>query len=234
MKRKPQHVSNILPANSWEGQRAFIIGGGPSLREMSLGDRKALTNEKVIGTNKAFRDFPCDINVVLDRGLYQKLYFPKKEEQKELSLRFKYWEGIKIFANWKPSWNWVPDSKRYIFDVLKKKELSYDPDKIYCGNNSGFAAMMLAVALGSREIYLLGMDMQTQGKVTHYHEGYRGQSPLVLEDHLKQFRKCFTEFAPILAEAGVKVFDCSLTGALQCFPKVKVDCHTDQSTPERL
>ena len=52
MKRKPQHVSNILPANSWEGQRAFIIGGGPSLRDMSPEDREALTNEKVIGTNK--------------------------------------------------------------------------------------------------------------------------------------------------------------------------------------
>jgi len=84
MKRKPQHVSAILPAGSWKGKRVFIIGGGPSLREMSPEDRKALVNEKVIGTNKAFRDFPCDVNVVLDRGLYQKLYFPKKERQKEL------------------------------------------------------------------------------------------------------------------------------------------------------
>jgi len=234
MKKAAQHLSAILPKDSWKGQRVFIIGGGPSLRDISPENRTALVQEKVIGTNKAFRDFPCDINVVLDRGFYQKLYFPKKEYQKELSLRFKYWEGIKVFANWKPTWNWVPDPKRYVFDVLKKKELSYDPDKIYAGNNSGFAAMMLAVALGSKEIYLLGMDMQIQNKHTHYHEGYRGQSPMVLEHHLEQFKRCFTEIAPKLEEEGIQVFDCSLNGSLHCFPKtklkIKVGCHTDQPT----
>lgn len=222
MQSKAKHISHSYPAGSWENERVFIIGGGPSLRAMPADQITLLAKEKVIAVNKAFLSFPCQINLALDQSFYKQLYFPRLQKDKVQANDFKYYSGCKAFLDRGEGVNWVKDSNLHIFETLKKQQISYDPNKFYCGNNSGFAAMMLAIALGSKEVYLLGFDLHCQNDQTHWHNGYSGQNVESLNNTLGEFRRCFEKAAPMIKSAGIRVYDACPEGSLHCFPKVKL------------
>lgn len=222
MREKPPLLSTLLPSHSWANQRVFIIAGGPSIKDIPSEWLQIIQQERTIGCNKAFTEYSCDINLVLDRGLYQELYFPKLEEQKELYLRFQAYEGIKAFIDYGAKGNWIEDPLLYRVKRLVKRQISLDPGKVFCGNNCAHTAMMLAVALGASEIYLLGCDMECTDGNTHWHKGYKGQSKEALDNKFPKFIECFDQTAPLLKEIGTKIYDCSPYGGLQCFPKIKL------------
>ena len=60
----------------------------------------------------------------------------------------------------------------YILKKGQKFGLESARDTLAHGNNSGYAAINLAVHLGAARIVLLGYDMGNDGKVSHFHEGY--------------------------------------------------------------
>lgn len=95
--------------------------------------------------------------------------------------------------------------------------LSRDPKLIHEGCNSGYQAINLAYHFGARRIVLLGYDMGG----THW-----------FGDHPQQIRRrsdyaaclaAFPALADDLADAGVKVVNCTRKTALDAFPRATID-----------
>lgn len=93
--------------------------------------------------------------------------------------------------------------------------------KKYEGNNSGFQGLFIAMALGAKNIYLLGLDMQhTRGK-THWHGGYTGKvgnSKGTKETMGGIFRRWRRNFEKIDYKKH-NIINCSMPSKLNIFPK---------------
>lgn len=85
-----------------------------------------------------------------------------------------------------------------------------------CGQNSGGAAVNLAVHLGARRIVLLGYNMGVPGPKRHFFGDH--PSPLSNMSHFPIWREAFEQMAPELTRLGVQVINCTENTSLSCFP----------------
>lgn len=214
-----RHVTKVLKSGQWKGNRAFIIGGGPSVTEF---DVSLLKGEKVIGVNRAFELYPdIDVWYGMDTSFYESLRQREFGEDK-----YKAWQQgkfVKVMLCPVSPYKFA-DNDLYFVRRLGEPQVSFDLDRgIYGDKNSGFGAMMLAVALGANPIYLIGMDMKVDGSKTHFHDGYPKQNVSHFRSKLEEYRKEFERIAPMLLKEGVVIFNLSLDSALECFPKRRVE-----------
>jgi hypothetical protein len=94
--------------------------------------------------------------------------------------------------------------------------LPLELDRISCGANSGFQALMLARHFGARRIILVGYDMQRDGGREHWF----GPHPKGLSNgDPRQWVKHFEAVAATLAAEGIMVINCSPSTALRGFPR---------------
>ena len=97
--------------------------------------------------------------------------------------------------------------------------LSWDPEKVHTGRNSGFAALNLALHLGAERVLLLGYDMQTRGEKRHWF----GAHPEGMEvascypDFIRHFRTVNPE------DYGLEIWNVTRDSALDCFPRYDLD-----------
>lgn len=93
--------------------------------------------------------------------------------------------------------------------------ISFEPDMICTTQNSGGAAINVAVHLGAKRVGLLGYDMGPDRLGRRHFYDDRAQtitSPFV------KFRKFIATMVEPLKAAGVEVVNCSRQTALECFP----------------
>jgi hypothetical protein len=90
-----------------------------------------------------------------------------------------------------------------------------------CGQNSGGAALNLAVHLGATRVILLGYDM---GDVTGK-QHFFGRHPQVIASrhNFPRWRKAFDSMAAPLKSAGVEVVNATRTTSLSAFPVVPLE-----------
>lgn len=224
-------VIKAVGQKAWHGRRCFIIGGGPSLETINPA---LLSGELVLGVNKAFRFCDVTLNYAMDVGFYDALTNPQRDDpaEQETTAAWNVYTGIKVFLQVNRKFKYTDNI--YIIKRLINSKISRNVDAgIYAGDNSGFGALMLAVALGANPIYLLGFDMRVRlndrevmahdneyinhGR-THWHEGYKNQRPRKLQIKLDDFKKTFEEMAPALAEAKIEVVNLGPDSGLACFP----------------
>lgn len=217
-----QNIASIFSSGEWKERRCFIIGGGPSLEGF---DFHKLDGELTIGINKAFIACSPTINYVMDLRFYSALTVPDKDPKAvELYNKWVAYKGIKVFL--KRSEKTRFDPSIYVVNSLPNKTISFDLKKgIWGGNNSGFGALMLAIALGCKRVGLLGFDMKvdTKGGRTHWYGKYPGQSIEEMPRKLESFKKCFEEFATSIRDNGITVDNLNLDSALNCFNKSTFD-----------
>ncbi len=95
--------------------------------------------------------------------------------------------------------------------------LSTDPGALCTGTNSGVQAIGLAFLLGAARILLLGCDGQAapNGRDHFFgaHPYARAATPYAA------FRRGFDAIAGPIAAHGVTVLNCTVGGALECFPR---------------
>jgi hypothetical protein len=143
---------------------AYIIGGGTSLEE-AVNDKallEKLNSYTLIGCNKAVETFDCKYMVYFD------VDFPKKHTAMLHNFKGKY-----IYAPDTTKNVLCPDNTRYFkISGLPRCDLR---SGLYIGNNSGVLALSLTVALGYKNIYLLGMDCRFNRRTnkSHFHGGYQ-------------------------------------------------------------
>jgi len=200
-------------------EKCFIIAGGPSLEGF---DFSALDSYFTIAINRCFMYFNPSCMYMMDIKFFRWVSSPKYDPV--MNRKWIEFPGKKYLLG--------PARKRK-FDLkgativprLESKTLSFDLGKgIYPGNNSGFGALMLAIALGFKEIYLLGYDMKCSENKIHWHEGYSGQKVDRLDTRLKnKFILPFIDFRSIIKDNNIKVYNCNLDSGLEVFPKLSIE-----------
>lgn len=214
-----QNITTTLSSGAWKDETCFILGGGPSLKGF---DFNLIKDFKTIGVNKSFIKFPTTVNYAMDIRFYDMVTYAKDTKWKGLHQQWLAYTGVKLFL--KRSTKSQFDSSVYIVNHLVAKALSFDLQQgIYGGNNSGFGALMLAIALGCKKIGLLGFDMKVQKiakKIeTHWHGGYGFGRAESFQSKLDKFKTCFEEFVLAIRKQGISVVNLNPTSALDCFPR---------------
>lgn len=221
-----QALGQHVRPRAWEGARAFIVGGGPSLRGFDFG---LLKNELTIGINKAFEFFDPTIIFSMDVRFWQ--WVEEGTLGDDLRDKFlNYTHGLKVLLRCQPDAIFTEDILTLEHAGARAFTKHFNHG-VGSGNNSGMAALNLAVALGANPIYLLGFDMHggSNGKQEWFHGGY----PIVQKDSVyHEFRTNITEVAaPACAEAGVEVINLSPGSALTCFPIAPRESFPRKSIP---
>lgn len=183
------------------GKRVFILASGPSLAQLDL---EPLQRRMVIGLNRSPLLFPhTHYHCTMDQRLFDE--FPE-----------------------------ILRKSRYLFTLegrpfgiplrlLGAEGFSWDLEQgIYSGYSVSYYALQLAVYMGFREIFYLGLDLRHEGPKTHFF-GADFHSRTHEQTEFPRMRKMFNYGAQQLAIGGVRVFNCSPVSDLDCFPKVSFD-----------
>lgn len=186
---------------AWKGHRAFVVGGGPSLRGFNFRD---LRGERIIAVNRAFEYLPfAEILFSMDFRYYQEVIQTSE---------FKTFRGRKIWIDTRAfPYRGVETIKMNVTDLMSPSIAK----GISTGSNSGYAALNLAVLLGADPIYLLGFDFKTQDRRSHFHPGYRF---IYHAEKLERWRKTLDQAGAGILAAGRKVINLSSDSALTVFP----------------
>ena len=165
-------------------EEVFVIGGGPSIKNLDL---SLLKGKDIIAVNKAIFDFPtAKYFVTIDFTFLRKIdrkRFNKFNATKFFVANFsfehlKYIEGRIVDA--RPNFKkrngigLIYDLPEFDIVVRSKKSsgIGIEFNDFRSGSSSGFCGFQLAVLLGYKDIYLLGIDLNDACGETHYHGGY--------------------------------------------------------------
>jgi len=161
------------PERCWEGQDAFVIGGGASLKDF---DWDRLRGRNTIGCNDAFRLGPEISKVCLfgDQSWWQKT----KHE-------------LEHFTG--PIFHIAPSLAK--LDLKGITGLTRKPTGLHEGRNCGWnfstgaSAVNLVINMGAKRIFLLGIDLGLVGGKSHWHD-YRPRVTQgeILQRFLKGFK----------------------------------------------
>lgn len=164
--QKQRLLQTVLPDGSWQNERCYVLGGGPSLKNFDL---SAVTGSRVIAVNRAYEICPqADIVASCDDCFYS---WHKDH------LRFRNHAGMKVMMLVDPN----PHLRSDVWVVPGRIERCIGSIKEGLGHgwSSGYGALMLAIALGCDPIYLVGFDMQGNAAAntqTWWHDGYPVQN----------------------------------------------------------
>lgn len=215
---------SVLPP-LWQGETAYLIGGGPSLQGFDL---NRLRGQVTVAVNDAALHAPWATALFsLDRNWIQKRRDPQQVHQTDGTIID--WCGITGFpgevhlavADDFDFAQAIPNAN-YLLRVRSREGFSAEGDRIFMGGgNSGFGAFNLAFLKQAARVVLLGYDYCSAG--VHWHDGYpwtragHQYNPLYYR-WAKQYTLCIEQ----LQRAGVKVLNASATSAITAFPKISL------------
>lgn len=183
----------------------FIVAGGPSLKGF---DWSLLDGKFVIAINRSYEVLPNA----------QIIYFTDDDWWKTHKEKLLQHAGAKYKGSLPNKFIKHPQVKEYT--LSGPHHLDMTPGHLRHGHNSTYAAVNLAVQLGFKKIYLLGVDMkwgQKGNKATsHWHDGHRRTDP---ESVYKKMMECFATMATPLKTHKVEVINLNPDSGLTVFPK---------------
>lgn len=200
----PQAGTSWKCVDFWRGQTVFVLGGGPSLKEMDLDPIK---QGRVLGVNDAY--ILGDWVSVCFFGDWHWLL--KHREQ------LAQWPGLKVTNN--------PQCAKVsgLLQMNRLEEGFGRRDDLGWGCNSGYAAVCLAALLGAETIVLLGFDMKLDaGGQSNWH-------PNNLNKNDERTYKGFMYHMELLGKImkrdrpKVRVVNATPGTALEAFPKMTLE-----------
>ena len=181
-----------------EGKRLFVLASGPSLtsHDLSLLDRRL-----VMGLNRSFFAYPhAYYHCAMDKRLFE--LFPTQLTTTRCLFTL-------------PSCPWgIP------IELLGAEGFSWDLEEgIYSGYTIAHYALQVAVYMGFKEIFYLGLDLKHQNGNTHFfgqdfHS--RDHESTEFPRMLKMLRRGVAE----VVQSGVSVYNCSPVADLECLSKM--------------
>lgn len=177
-------------------KKVFIIGGGPSLKDF---DFELLRDKDTIAVNRAILDVPNpNYFITVDFTFLKKL----RRSRLQSVDTTKIFVACLHFDFMTEKNGQIIDTKHDIvydlsdFDLIVKsrgvKGIGYRFKDFKNGLNSGYCALQLAVILGYKKIYVMGIDLclaknKEDNKVkTHYHGGY-GENAVSFSTKLEEY-----------------------------------------------
>ena len=208
------------------GKRCFIIGNGPSLKQMDL---LYLKNEYTFGLNRIYLLFPevgFQTNYLI--SVNELVLEQCAQEMRQLSLP--------KFITWRAR-HWLADDPHTLFldtDFTAPERFSSDlTGRIFEGFTVTFVALQLAFYMGFHEAILIGVDHNfvTQGTPNqtvvsigddpnHFAPGYFGKGFRWQLPDLEGSERAYLLARQAYAQAGRQVLDATVGGKLMIFPKV--------------
>ena len=211
--------------NKHTGQRCFIIGNGPSLRQMDL---SPLRNEFTFGMNRFYLMFA-------ELG-FTTTYFTTVNslviEQCAEDIR-----GLSIpkFLSWRSHPFIQPgDDLMFLHTTYTGPKFAQDArGRIWEGATVTYVALQLAFYMGFEQVILIGVDhsYSTQGKPNttvvsqgddpnHFNAGYFGKGFRWQLPDLDTSERSYSMARQAYNQAGRQVLDATVGGNLTIFPKV--------------
>jgi hypothetical protein len=203
--------TKLLRREGWE--RCVVAATGPSLTSEVAGscrERHSL-GWKIVSVNDAWRLLPfADVVYTTDRGWW--------DVHGDIPFSGERWASqaanLSIDDD-KRAWGRCEELRINLVTASDGDTFTTQPDRIHYGNNSGFAAVNLAIQFGAKDILLVGFDMQrTRGQ-----EHFFGDHPAPLHNgsDFLPFIRAFTNASRAMPE-GVSIINCTPGSALRCFP----------------
>jgi hypothetical protein len=207
------------------GERCFIIGNGPSLKNTDL---TKLKNEFTFGMNRFYLAFP-------ELGFRTSLLLTVNDlviEQCAEDIRAL---PIPTFVSWRGrKWIQPADNLHYLYTSYQLPGFSKDASgRLWEGATVTYVAMQLAFYMGFKQVVLIGVDhnFTTQGKpnttvvsggddpnhfnASYFGKGFRWQLP-----DLETSELAYTMAREAYQTAGREIIDATVGGKLTVFPKV--------------
>ncbi len=199
------------PTPFWKGETAFVLGGGPSLREVDL---SPLVGRCVIALNNSWYARPgvefWRDDAPIEPGPWQIAYFNDGPWWDQYGDEFRRFPGLQctIFANRQlPGVAHLRRGRQSIVDER--------PGWIGYGNDAGIMGPLLAHKLGCRRAVLLGYDFRRAPDGHNWHS--RHTRPIPAHAYQQMYLGPYREIAPQLAGRGFDVVNCTPGSALDVF-----------------
>lgn len=211
--------------DSRKGERCFIIGNGPSLKQMDL---SCLKDENTIGMNRFYLMFP-------ELG-FKTTYFVSINDLvvEQCAADLQALE-IPTFISWRGR-QWVKPRENlfYLFTTYTGPKFTCDiRERLWEGATVTYVSMQVAFHLGFEQVILIGVDhnFATKGKPnttvvsqgddpnhfsgSYFGKGFRWQLP-----DLDTSEQGYIRAREAYRAAGREILDATVGGKLTVFPKV--------------
>jgi hypothetical protein len=222
--------------NQYKGERAFIIGNGPSLR---MSDLDLIKDEIAFASNKIYLAFD---QTAFRPTFYTVIDFAVAENCRDVIAALKL---RKIFPAYLQS-TLGPDSSAIYFnsDGGNLKGFSGDPLRqgLFGGYTVVFAQLQLAYYLGIQEVFLIGMDhtwnlqsvkqgedqwnekiLVSQGEQNHFHPDYRKPGEKWTLPRPEAHEIAFKIARDYYEAHGRHVYNATRGGRLEIFDRIDLD-----------
>jgi hypothetical protein len=220
--------------NKHNGKRCFIIGNGPSL---TLEDLGKLKSEVTFAFNRIYYAFDqTEWRPTYYCSEDNKTIFKSKEEINSLEIETKFFP-VNFPWDYKIHFN---NAKYFIFkfgDRNVEPKFSEDIVKgIYWGNTVAYTAIQLAVYMGIKEIYLLGVDhnfskmVNDKGEIIidetakdYFIEKYNTDKDDLYIPNVEVSTRAFSAAKKYADENNIKIYNATRGGKLEVFERVNFD-----------
>lgn len=193
----------------WRGETVVLIGGGPSAAEVDV--EAARGRARVIAINNSWQLCRwADILYACDLRWWERYLGSLRE-----------FGGLKLCSS--PvalRRGWVDGHVR--ITQGDDRFQPGPPGTVGWAGNGGFHMLNLAVQMGARRVLLVGFDMRVDHGV-HWHGLHDGKLDNPKARNVERWRRCMDEAAPVIAEAGTEVINCSRISALESWPKMAIE-----------
>lgn len=223
--------------NRYKGGRAFVVCSGPSLTKE---DVMLLKDECTIGMNTIFKmsemiDWTPTYYLYLEADGLDKLLDNTTLDLKKVSTEYSIINSLNR--------NLADDPKVLIlhycwldhYFLFGSKKFKYDPELfhgMYDFYSTGHAAVLLAIYMGLKDIYIIGADNNYMGKQHHFENvnckgiiesfseidkndiGLRSQNGMDMG---------WKELVKVAKRMNVNIYNATRGGRLEVFPRVRLE-----------
>lgn len=177
------------------GRNVFILASGPSLGDLDL---EPLRRRIVIGLNRSSLLFPqTHYHCTMDDRLFNE--YDKVLRRSRYLFTFEdrpFGIPIKLLG-----------SEGFSFDLAKG---------IYSGYTVSYFALQVAVYMGFKNVFYLGLDLRNRARQTHFF-GRDEVSATHEQTEFPKMIRLFQQASDVLEDTDVNVYNCSPDSVLTCF-----------------
>lgn len=223
------HLTTVLSDGAWRGRRAFVVGGGPSLRGF---DFRRLDGELWIGCNMAFLERPTIALSICFRFMRDVVKPGVPPPRGPHAAAWAACPSLKVFMAPPTDGERVDDVPAYQVGNCDRtvgvnawgRSLATG---LRNGPMSGIVAANLADILAPDVIYLLGMDCQAadEGRTANYHDHYwwnADRKPRPKEGRYRGARDVWEKHAAA-GDIRTRIVNLGPDSALECFERGSLD-----------
>src|SRR3990167_3922613 len=206
--------------NIHNGKAVSIIGTGPSLnntdpRKLAGLGYSITLNDAILWRPESRYSFIPDAPVLARLEYLCNVGFstsPLRGTAKVHSVRINYLG------------KWAGDIQKGNYGTIIQKMrfgeygFSFDLEQgIFVGDSSAHGALQLAVWIGFKEIYMVGVDLADSGKLTHFNGSWNNSGDRTL--WFSEVQKAFTQARAVIPQ-DIKLYNCSPLRGPDAFEKV--------------